>query len=369
MINKERLRETILKLLSINSPSKKEGVIASFLKEKLASLGFDVWEDSAGSIVQGEVGNIIGKRKGKGIPILFNAHMDTIAPTEGMRIRIEDGIIKQEGASVLGGDDKAGVAAILEAVEAIIEKGIPHPPLEVVFTISEETGLEGAKALDVSQLEAKAGFVLDGGEPQVAIISAPSHEQVTFFVRGKSAHAGVHPEEGINAIQLAAKAISKMRIGRIDEETTANIGVIKGGKARNIVPDFVEVLGEARSRNEEKLRRQVEHMISCFEEVRKEGGDVIWKVEREYNAFRLTSDSLPVQLLLSAGKRAGLSLRLEDGGGGSDANVFNERGIPSLIMGAGAHKPHSPEETINLQELESSALLLYNIAIEAVNVE
>jgi len=285
-----------------------------------------------------------------------------------MRIRIEDGIIKQEGASVLGGDDKAGVAAILEAVEAIIEKGIPHPPLEVVFTISEETGLEGAKALDVSQLEAKAGFVLDGGEPQVAIISAPSHEQVTFFVRGKSAHAGVHPEEGINAIQLAAKAIAKMRIGRIDEETTANIGVIKGGKARNIVPDFVEVLGEARSRNEEKLKRQVEHMISCFEEVKKEGGDVIWKVEREYNAFRLTSDSLPVQLLLSAGKRAGLSLRLEDGGGGSDANVFNERGIPSLIMGAGAHKPHSPEETINLQELESSALLLYNIAVEAVKL-
>ncbi|MGC8843181.1 MAG: M20/M25/M40 family metallo-hydrolase, partial [bacterium] len=365
MINNDRLIKTILTLLSIDSPSKREGELADFLKKKLASLGFEVYEDSAGSIVQGEVGNIIGRRKGDGIPILFNAHMDTISSTQGMKVKIEGDIIKQEGASILGGDDKAGIAAILEAVESIVEKGIPHPPLEVVFTISEEIGLEGAKALDVSQLEAKAGFVLDGGEPQIAIISAPSHERVSFFVRGKSAHAGVHPEEGINAIQLAAKAIAKMRLGRIDEETTANIGVIKGGKARNIVPDFVEILGEARSRDERKLRAQVEHMISCFEEVKTAGGDVIHKVEREYNMFRLPPDSLPLQLLLSAGRAIGISVVLRDGGGGSDANVFNEKGIPSLIMGAGAHKPHCPEETINLRELEISALLLFHIVREA----
>lgn len=368
MINRERLRENLLKLLSIDSPSKKEGAIARFLKKKLSSLGFEVWEDSAGTAVQGEVGNIIGRKDGIGIPLLFNAHMDTIASTAGMKIKIEDEVIGQEGASILGGDDKAGISAILEAVEAVVEEGIPHPPLEVIFTVCEETGLEGAKALDTSQLRAKAGFVLDGGEPQVAIISAPSHEQITFLVRGRAAHAGVHPEQGINAIQLAAKAIAKMRLGRIDEETTANIGVVKGGKARNIVPDYVEVLGEARSRSEGKLRQQVEHMISCFEEVRKEGGDFICRVEREYNMFRLTSDSLPVRLLLSAGEKIGLPISLRDGGGGSDANVFNERGIISLIMGAGAHMPHSPQEKINLKELELSALLLYHILKEGVNM-
>lgn len=356
-----------MNLLSINSPSRKEREIAEFLRRKLESLGFEVWEDSAGSSIQGAVGNIIGKKDGKGLPILFNAHMDTIAPTGGMKIKIEDDVISQEGASILGGDDKAGIAAILEAVESLIEEGASLPYLEVVFTICEETGLEGVKALDISKLKAKAGFVLDGGEPQIAIVSAPSHEQLTFFVRGKSAHAGVHPEQGINAIQLASKAIAKMRLGRIDEETTANIGVIKGGKARNIVPDYVEVLGEARSRNEGKLRKQVEHMISCFEEIKKEGGDFICRVEREYNMFRLTADSLPVRLLLSAGNKIGVSLFLKDGGGGSDANVFNEKGIPSLIMGAGAHLPHSPEEKIFLNELELSALLLYQIALEAAN--
>ncbi len=368
MVNKERLRETILKLLSINSQSRKERKIAEFLRGKLESWGFEVWEDSAGSSVQGEVGNIIGRRDGLGLPILFNAHMDTIASTAGMKIKIEEEIISQEGASILGGDDKAGIAAILEAVETLMEEGETLPPLEIVFTICEETGLEGAKALDVSRLNAKAGFVLDGGEPQIAIISAPSHEQLTFFVRGKSAHAGVHPELGINAIQLASKAIAKMKLGRIDEETTANIGVIKGGKARNIVPDYVEVLGEARSRSEGKLRKQVEHMLSCFEDIRKEGGDFIYRIEREYNMFCLTLDSLPVRLLLSAGEKLGLSLSLKDGGGGSDANIFNEKGIPSLIMGAGAHMPHSPEEKIYLKELELSALLLYQIAREALTI-
>lgn len=369
MINKDRLRETILKLLSIDSPSRKEGEIASFLREKLVSLGFDVWEDSAGSIVEGEVGNIIGRKEGTGIPLLFNAHMDTIASTRGMKIKVEENVISQEGASVLGGDDKAGISAILEAVETLIEEGIPNPPLEVIFTICEETGLDGAKAVDVSQLKARAGFVLDGGEPQSVIISAPSHERVTFFVRGRSAHAGVNPERGINAIQLAAKAIAKMNLGRIDEETTANIGVIRGGKARNIVPDYVEVLGEARSRSEEKMRQQVEHMISCFEEVKKLGGDFISRVTREYNMFHLTPNSLPVRLIISAGEKIGISLFLQDGGGGSDANVFNEKGIPSLIMGAGAHMLHSPEEEINLEELELSASLLYQIAKEAVNME
>lgn len=368
MINKERLKETILNLLSIDSPSRKERRLAEFLRGKLESWGFEVWEDSAGSFVQGEVGNIIGRREGIGIPILFNAHMDTIASTEVIKIKVEDEVISQEGASVLGGDDKAGIAAILEAVEALLEGGISLPTLEIVFTICEETGLEGAKALDVSQLKARAGFVLDGGEPQVAIISAPSHEQISFFVKGKSAHAGVHPEQGINAIQLTSKAIARMRLGRIDEETTANIGIIRGGRARNIVPDYVEVLGEARSRNESKLRKQVQHMISCFEEIKKEGGDFICRVEREYNMFRLSPHSLPVRLLLSAGEKIGLSLSLKDGGGGSDANIFNERGIPSLIMGAGAHMPHSPEEKILLKELELSTLLLYQIACEAVNL-
>ncbi|MBC7327935.1 M20/M25/M40 family metallo-hydrolase [bacterium] len=365
MVNTERLKSTILELLSIDSPSRKEGEIAGFLKEKLLSFGFDVWEDSAKDVVQGEVGNILARKDGKGIPIMFNAHMDTIASTRGMKIKIENGVIKQEGASILGGDDKAGIAAILEAIELLNEQNVTHAPLEVIFTICEETSLEGAKVIDTSVLRAKAGFVIDGGEPQVAIISAPSKEQVTFFVRGKSAHAGVHPEQGINAIQLAAKAIANMKLGRIDEETTANIGVIKGGKARNIVPDYVEILGEARSRSEGKLRQQVEHMISCFEEVKKGGGDFIYRVQREYNMFKLTSEALPTRLLLAAGNKLGITISLLDGGGGSDANVFNEKGIPSLIMGAGDHMPHSPEEMINLRELELSALLLYLIAVEA----
>ncbi len=361
MIAKERLKNTLLTLLSINSPSGQEEGLANYLRERMFSLGFEVYEDSAGRAIGKEQGNLICKKKGRGPFLLFNAHMDTIADTRDLKIVEEGKILRGIGASILGGDDKAGITAILCAVEAVLEKGGDHNSLEIVFTISEEVGLEGAKYLDYSLLESKIGFVLDGGSPQEVIVSAPSHDLLRFLVRGKSAHAGVNPEEGINAIRLASKAIANMRLGRIDEETTANIGVIKGGSARNIVPDTVEILGEARSRDEEKLRQQVEHMIKCFEVVKEEGGDVVWEVERSYNMFRLSPSSLPVQLVLQAGQEIGLDIQLRDGGGGSDANIFNEKGIQSVILGAGAHKPHSPEEFVDLEELEASARMLANI--------
>ncbi|HZK18466.1 MAG TPA: M20/M25/M40 family metallo-hydrolase, partial [Clostridia bacterium] len=275
MPGKQRLTEEFLKLVLIDSVSGNERAIADVLIEKLEYLGLEVYEDEAGVKTGTTAGNIIAKLAGKNDApvIMFCAHMDTVSPGEGILPVIRDGTVYSGGDTILGSDDKAGIAVILETLRLISESSPIHGGLEVVFTIKEEVGLLGAKNIDRDRLEAKMGFVLDSdGDPGVIVIRGPSQDKVDAVVVGKAAHAGINPEDGVDALQVAAHAICGMRLGRIDEETTANVGMISGGNAVNIVPEKVVLRGEARSLADDKRTAQTEHMCKVYRETAKRFG-------------------------------------------------------------------------------------------------
>jgi len=373
MVNKQRLLDHFLKLVKIDSLSGKEGEISQLLKKELSQLGLEVLQDEANKPINGQVGNIIAKLKGtlKGAPpILLNAHLDTVKPGEKVNPQIKEGIIYSDGKTILGADDKSGVSAIMEALRVLQTQKILHGPLEIVFTISEETGLWGTKYLDYSLLESKIGFVLDSGK-QVGTITtqAPTQDWIKAKILGKAAHAGVCPEEGINAIQVASQAIANMPLGRIDEETTANIGIIKGGRATNIVPDEVEVQGEARSRNHQKLNLQIEKMRKAFEEsARKFGAKAEIEIEKAYPDFKVEETHPVIRIAEIAAQSLGLKTILKASGGGSDANIFNSKGITSVILSTGAENSHTLQEYIALQDLVKTTQYILAIIEEAARV-
>ena len=341
---------TFLDLVRIDSPSGKEGKIAQHVLARLRALGLEASIDATG--------NVIAKLAGEGEPILLNAHLDNVMPCLGIVPIVAEGVVRSDGRTVLGADDKSGVAVILEVLQAI--KGLPHPPLEVVLTVQEETGLRGAKVLEFAQLQAKMGISLDTeGSIGNVVFSAPSHNSISAVVHGKAAHAGTHPEEGINAILVAAEAIAQMPLGRIDFETTANIGVIKGGRATNIVPDRVEVRGEARSRDEGKLRSQTDKMVKALRDAAsRHGATVDVGVEREYLAFKLSEEDEIVRRAMAAARSIGLEPELVASGGGSDANIFNAHGIKVLNVSTGMEKVHTTEEHIAVADMVKCAELV-----------
>lgn len=359
MINEQRLVDYFLALAAINSPTRSEKAVADVLEVDLRSLGFEVTRDDAGEKAGSDTGNVIARKKGTvdGVPIMFSAHLDTVMPTEGWGYVIEDGTIRSKGETILGADDKAGIAAIMEAMRVVVEDGIAHPDIEIVFSIAEEVGLFGARYLDIDRIKSRCVFVYDMGTPTGCVtVSAPSHDNIIARIHGKASHAGARPEDGINAIAVAARAISWMKLGRIDTETTANIGVIKGGTARNIVPEHCEVKGEARSRNSEKLDAQVQHMVEAFHKAADSmGADVDVEVECSYRAFRLTPEDEVVRIGVEAARRVGIEAELHETGGGSDASIFNAKGLPSTVIGVGYGKPHSTEEYQPIADLVKSA--------------
>lgn len=351
----EKVVSTFLELVQIDSISGKERKIADFLKEKLQALGLEIYEDDTGKKINTTSGNIIGKLKGTkaGEALLLTAHMDTVEPGKNVEPVIEDGIIKSKGDTILGSDDKAGVAIILEVLRDLKEKEIPHVDLEVVFSVFEEGGLLGAKNLDVEKLEAKYGYALDfNGKPGSLVYMAPFQDILSVMIYGKAAHAGVAPEEGINAILVASKAISQMKLGRLDEETTANIGIISGGKATNIVPDSVLIKGEVRSLSALKKENQVNQMVKIIKDVVKANNTTAnIVVDIAYPGFSLDENSKVVQLAVEAAKEIGLEANLTKTGGGSDANVLNYRGISLANLAVGMQKVHTTKEYILVQDL------------------
>ncbi len=371
-INRERFLADFLELVRIPSPSGREGAVAQAVKAKLLALGLCVEEDEAGKGFGGEQGNLIVKVPGTvaGVPpLFFNAHLDTVLPCEGVQPIVEGDKVRSDGTTILGADNKAGICVLLELLRVLKEDNIPHGPLEVVFTVGEETGLHGAKHLDYSRISAKIGFVLDSGPPvNRVIVQAPSQKSLRAVVKGKAAHAGVSPEKGINAIQLAARAIAGMRLGRIDPETTANIGVIRGGVATNIVPEEVELLGEARSHDPRKLDEQIAHMVTLLEtEAQRGGGRAEVQVWEVYRAFRINETDAPAQLVTAALARMGLTPQWESTGGGSDANIFNEHGIQCVLLCCGEESPHSPEnERLDIPSALQGVELLVHIITEFV---
>lgn len=365
VVNSGRIVEEFLELVQVDSVSGRERKMADLLKEKLARLGLEVREDAAGQAVGSDTGNIIGRLPGcgRGPALLLCAHMDTVEPGLGVKPRLEDGVIRSSGDTVLGADDKAGVAAILEVLRVVREQRFEHGGLEVVFTIWEEGGLYGAKNLDYSLITAKTGFVLDSdGPPGTIITRAPSQDRIFAVIRGRAAHAGINPEDGINAIQVASHAIARMKLGRIDRETTANIGVISGGKASNIVPDTAAIEGESRSLDAAKREAQTEHMCRAIREAAGNfGARAEITTETVYHEFSLAEESLPVRMAVAAARRIGLTPRLEKTGGGSDANILNSKGIAAAVLGIGMKKVHTTGEYITVADLVENARYLLEI--------
>lgn len=360
MADSQRLRETFIDLLRINSPSKQERNVADYVKSRLSALGFYVTEDDAGPKIGGDTGNIIALKTGTvpdAMRVLFSAHIDTIEPTSELKPVIDGDVIRSDGTTILGADDKAGVAAIIEGVAFALERGFPHGDIVLIFDVSEELGLLGAKLVDLETVRADMGYVLDTHGPAGSItVSAPSHVNMIIEITGKAAHAGIEPEKGVSAIIAASNAISRMKLGRIDDETTANVGKIEGGKARNIIPDRVTVRAEARSRSEAKLAEQVAHMKLVFEEeAARIGAEALVNAEHEYSGFRWAENDPVVRLAVLAAQKIGITPVFEDGGGGSDANVYNSKGVPSVLLGVGYYGPHSPSESINMTELSRAA--------------
>jgi len=365
LVNRERLVKEFLELTAIDSLTKKERKMADALKAKLEEMGYEVFEDDAGKKIGGEAGNIICTVKGtKNVPaIMFTAHMDTVEPGIGKKAVVDGDMIRTDGTTVLGGDDVSGIVSILEALRVIKEKGIEHGDIQVVFTIAEEGGLYGAKYLDYSRIYAKYGFVMDSNGPIGTVsVKAPSQDRIFVTVEGKSAHAGLSPEKGIDAIRIAASAISGMKLGRIDYETTANVGVINGGRETNIVCDRVELKAEARSRDDRKLDDQTRHMRERFEQAASEfGGKVDFRAERMYKSFNITKDAPIMGILERAAENAGISLIAEETGGGSDTNIFNEKGIESVAVSSGMQKVHSTEECISINDMVKAAEFVVSI--------
>jgi tripeptide aminopeptidase len=379
-IRKDRIRDLLLELVRIDSHSRKEGRVAERLVREMQDLGAaEVFTDDACVKVGGDTGNVIAFFSGSrpGAPaILLSAHMDTVVPGEGVSPIVEGDRIRSDGTTVLGGDDKSGVAIICECLRVLRERGIPHGPIDVVFTICEEKGLLGAKHLDLRRIRARSGVVLDSDSPGFLFTRAPGANAIHVRVHGVEAHAGMAPEKGLSAIRVAADAIASMRLGRIDDETTANLGLIRGGAAVNIVPNLVELWGEARSHSDEKLAAQTGHMRHRFEEaaakhtVTVDGetrrARVEISVEREYHAMNLPDASSIVRLVVRAGARIGSRVTVTGMGGGCDANILNRRGLEVANLGTGMRDIHTVKEWLDVNDMVLSAeVLLEAIALNA----
>ncbi|MEW6695762.1 MAG: M20/M25/M40 family metallo-hydrolase [Bacillota bacterium] len=368
MVDAERLIQEFMELVQVDSESGAERQLADLLKVRLVSLGLEVFEDNAGNFVEvgRGTGNLIATlpgNGGKGPLLLLSAHMDTVKPGKGVRPRREKGVISSAGDTILGSDDKAGIAAILECLRVVKEEQMAHGGIQVVFTVAEEIGLVGAKNLDYSRIKAKAGFVLDsGGPPGEIIIKAPTQYSFNATIKGKAAHAGMAPEQGINAIVVASHAISGMQVGRIDKETTSNVGLISGGVATNIVPEQTNIKGEARSISPVKAKAQVDHMVEEINKAaEKFGATAAIDVEKEYDPINLAPDSLPVRIALQAAGNIGIKPFLGQTGGGSDANIFNGQGIACANLGIGMSKVHTTEEFISEENLVANAQFMVEI--------
>ncbi len=382
MIHRDRMRDHFLTLVRIDSPSRREREVAMHLKEELVRLGAEVSFDQADRMVDGTVGNLIARIPGTrpGVaPFLLCAHMDTVGPGEGIKPQVKDDIIKSDGSTILGADDKSGIAIICEVLRVLREKAVPHGELEIVFTICEETGLQGARHLDVAYLHARTGLVLDSSNPGRLITRAPTANRLQFTVQGLEAHAGVCPEKGINAIRIASEAIAAMRLGRLDEETTANIGTIEGGNAINIIPNTVTVRGEVRSHDETKLKAQTEHMIRAVEEaaarheLRLDGvtqhGQVTCEVQRDYDRLFVPEGARIVELVREAACALGREMTLWRTGGASDANILCAKGLEVANVGTGQQEVHTVREHLHLGDMVRSAeLVLETLKLHAGGV-
>jgi len=394
-IQPERLGATFIQLCEIESPSRREKKVSEFLAQTFHDLGaVKITEDQSARQTGSDCGNLLISFPGSGngtnqATILFACHMDTVEPGCGVEVVQNGDIFTSRGNTVLGSDDKSGIAAVIELIRILRETKVDHAPLELLFTTCEEIGLIGAKALDRALLTASFGYALDSTGIDRIIIGAPAANKLKIEVHGIAAHAGLHPEQGISALCVTANAITNLRLGRLDEESTANFGLIHGGVATNIIPDHITIEGEVRSHSLAKLAKHTEEIKRTFQEVIEcwplppslaptalgypcpsplppaveSLPSVEISVHPEYPAMHLKLDDPVITRIHEASRKLGRKLEFEIAGGGSDANIFNDFGLPTAIVATGMNKVHTTDECLDLKDLIRLTELLYAIAV------
>jgi tripeptide aminopeptidase len=371
-IQQERLAETFIQLCETDSPSGEERRMASLVTEILCDLdAAPPLEDDSAATTGSQCGNFIFRFPGTlpGEPIFFSCHLDTVEPGTGIKVVRRDDIFTSLGNTILGSDDKSGIAALIEMIQVIREHNLPHVPMEFVFTTCEEVGLLGAKALDPKHIQAEIGYALDSSGMGRVIIGAPASNRLRIGIKGVAAHAGLHPERGISAINLAGQALSLAPFGRIDAESTINFGTIQGGTASNIVPEQVFIEGEVRSHSSvrlEELTREVEQAFhTVIEQWHDPSGKVKgrpeldFQVEADFPVMQLSREDEVIRQVKRAARTIDMELTLEVAGGGSDANIFNGYGLQTAIIATGMTHVHSTDEQVSLEDMvELTRLLL-----------
>ena len=348
--------ELFVELARVPSPPGQERAVADRVVEYLRGLALSVAEDDAGARIGSTIGNLLCRidPTREGAPLFFCAHLDTVPPDGPLEPVVDDGVVRNGGGTILGADNKAAVAAMLEATRRIVAENRPHAGIELLFTPKEEVGLRGAAAFDHERLRAKLGYVYDHAGPiGEVILGAPYQCKLDASFHGRAAHSGMYPEEGRSAIGAAARAIADLRLGRLDEETTANVGEIRGGTARNIVPEHCAFAAEARCHDEGKLGELVQEMLETITFAAQVGDcDVETKVDPSARGYRFKRDDQPVRLAAAALERNGFEPSYGLSGGGADANVFNERGLQCVNLANGMTDIHTPDERITVADLE-----------------
>lgn len=369
MINSQRLSRRFIQLAQIDSESRHEAQVAAEIEKMLIRMGATVCYDRAKEKTGGDCSNLVAKFAGnRPVPPMFlSGHMDTVVPGKGVRVGFENGIFTSDGTTILGSDDKSAIAIILEVMDVVSENHLPCPPVELIFTVCEEIGLLGAKYFDLSLIDAKFGYILDSTDTEGIVTRAPAANKIFIQVHGRAAHAGAAPEKGVSAIYAAARAISQLELGRIDSETTCNLGLITGGMATNIIPEKVEIKGEARSHDPEKLDAVTRKIVTTFENTARklQGEDTVpWVdivVEQDFPNTHIPEDHDVVVLARRAAANLGRTLESKTIGGGADANVFFGKGVAAGVLGTGMTDVHTVKESIALKDMEETARLVLEI--------
>ena len=345
-----------VELARVPSPPGEERAVADRVIDYLRGLAVPVDEDDAGARIDSTIGNLYARVEpnGGGTPLFFCAHLDTVPPEGPLEPVIDDGVVRNGGGTILGADNKSAVAAMLEATRRVVAENRPHGGIELLFTPKEEVGLRGAAAFDHERLSARVGYVYDHAGPVgEVILGAPFQCKLDVAFHGRAAHSGMYPEEGRSAIAAAARAIADLRLGRLDHETTANVGTIRGGSARNIVPERCFFEAEARCHDERKLAELVEEMLETITFAGQLAEcDVETQVDPSARGYRFKRDDEPVRLAAAAFDLVGVKPSYGLSGGGADANVFNERGLQCLNLANGMTDIHTPDERIAIADLE-----------------
>ena len=371
MINQARLVKTFTDLVKIDSESKNEIDVAIYIKNKLKKLGISYKIDSSKKLTKSNHGNIIatlGKNK-KYPTILLSSHMDTVTNGKSIKPVVKKNYITSDGRTILGADDKSGLAIILETLEVLKKNKLKHCNIEVAITTCEEIGLLGARYLDYKLLKAKEGIVLDSTSPERLVFKGPSSDYFNITIKGIEAHSGINPEHGLSSIAVSAEIITKMKTGRINKNTTINIGRINGGSAVNIVPGQTEIMCEIRSHNERKIKSELSKIKKTltaankkYKKINKNFNASI-KVNRIYNSINIPKNIFIIKSILSTCKDFNYKVDLVETGGGADANFFVQNGINTVNLGTGMRDFHTTKEKLILKEFYQSANIVLNSLI------